>query len=122
MQLIINIDQTPLLFVLISKYKMNRKGEISIPVHEYRQTKGTFSVILGSSFLPIQLIFQRATNCCHPKYNFLKSFHVTHTANHCVNEEISLDLLRQIIVSHVIKNARRTRCGQKFSVIDMQCF
>ena len=52
-QLIINIDQTPLPYVLISKYTMNKKGEKKVPIlgtDDYRQITGTFSVAMDGVF------------------------------------------------------------------------
>ena len=57
-ELIINIDQTPLPFVLISKYTMNKKGESNVPIlgtADYRQITGTFAITLSGRFLPINL-------------------------------------------------------------------
>ena len=100
-QLIINIDQTPLPFVLISKYTMNKKGESTVSIlgtAVYQQVTGTFSVTMSGNFLPIQLIYKGNTNRCHPKYNFPESFHVTHTTNHWSNEQTSIDLIQKIIL------------------------
>ena len=60
-ELIINIGQTPLPFVLISKYTMSKKGESSVPIqgtNDYRQITGTFAITLSGNFLPIQLVYQ----------------------------------------------------------------
>ena len=59
--LIINIDQTPLPFVLISKYTMDKTNEKFVPISDsavYYQITGTFSVTVSGKFLPIQLIYQ----------------------------------------------------------------
>ena len=80
-ELIINIDQTPLSFVLISKYTMNRTGEKTVPIlgtSDYRQITGTFAVTMHGKFLPMQLIYKGSTDRCHPPYNFPENFHVTH--------------------------------------------
>ena len=103
-ELIINIDQTPLPFVLISKYTMNKKGESNVPIlgtSDYRQITGTFVITLSGKFLPMQLIYQGTTDRCHPKYNFPEDFHVTHTSNHWANEGTSIDLLNKIILPYV---------------------
>ena len=81
----INIDQTPLPFVLISKYTMVEKGSSRVAVPgtaDYRQITGTFGVTMAREFVPIQLIYQGKTKLSQPKFNFPKEFHVTQTPNH----------------------------------------
>ena len=59
-EMIINIDQTPLPFVLIRKYTLEKKGSsrVSVPgTYDYRQITGTFAISMAGSFLPIQLIY-----------------------------------------------------------------
>ena len=111
-ELIINIDQTPLPFVLISKYTMNKRGEKSVPIlgsADYRQITGTFAVSMSGTFLPIQLIYKGTTDRCHPKYKFPDSFHVTHTSNHWSNEQTSVDLLEKIVGPYL--NETREKLG-----------
>ena len=109
-ELIVNIDQTPLPFVLISKYTMNKTGEKSVPVlgtADYRQITGTFAVSMSGTFLPMQLIYQGTTNRCHPKYTFPESFDVTHTPNHWSNEETSIDLLQKILAPYLTETREK---------------
>lgn len=104
--LIINIDQTPLPFVLISKYTMNRTNEKFVPISDsadYRQITGTFSVTASGKFLPIQLIYQGKTDRCHPKFHFPKEFHITHTDNHWSNEKKAMELINHIIIPYMKK-------------------
>ena len=111
-ELIINIDQTPLPFVLISKYTMNKKGESNVPIlgtADYRQITGTFAITLSGRFLPIQLIYQGKTDRCHPTYNFPKEFHITHTPNHWANERTRIDLINRIKLPYVKQT--RTELG-----------
>ena len=73
--LIINIDQSPLPYVLISQYTMHKKGEKEVGVlgtDDYRQITGTLSVAMDGSFLPIQLIYKGKTERSLPKYKFPK--------------------------------------------------
>ena len=103
-ELIIDIDQTPLPFVLISKYTMDEEGKKKIPIPgtaDYRQITGTFAITLAGDFLPIQLIYAGKTHMCHAKYTFPPSFHVTHTDYHWANEETSVALLEKIIIPYV---------------------
>lgn len=109
-KLIINIDQTPLPYVLISKYTMNKKGEKKVPIlgtDDYRQITGTFSVAMDGSFLPIQLIYKGKTSRSQPKYKFPKEFHVTQNPTHWANETTSIELLEKIIIPYV-KRTRET--------------
>ena len=92
-EIIINIDQTSLPFVLISKYTLEKKGSshVSVPgTSDYCQIKGTFSISMAGSFLPIQLIYQGQTKLCQTKYNFPNEFHVTQTPNHWADENTSI--------------------------------
>ena len=41
---------------------------------------------MTGGFLPIQLIYQGKTDCCHPSFAFPEEFHVTHTQSHWSNE------------------------------------
>ena len=63
-ELIINIDQAPLPFVLVSKYTLEKK--------DYRQITGTFGITLAGDFLPIQLIYQGKTDRSQPNFEFPK--------------------------------------------------
>ena len=70
-ELIININQTPIPYNLISKYSMNQKNAKNVPIQgigDYRQITGTFGVSMSGNFLPIQLIYQGKTNRCQPKF------------------------------------------------------
>ena len=58
-EVIINIDQTPLPFVLISKYTLEKKGSsrVSVPAtSDYRQITGTFAISMAGSFEMIEMI------------------------------------------------------------------
>ena len=77
---IINIDQTPLPYVLVSSYTMEEKVKQCVPISgttDYRQITGTFGVTLSGEFLPIQLIYKGKTPRCQPNYIFPEEFHVT---------------------------------------------
>ena len=58
-EMIINIDQTPLPFALISKYTLEKKGSsrVSVPAtSDYRQITGTFAISMTGSFEMIEMI------------------------------------------------------------------
>ena len=55
-KLVINIDQAPLPFVIVSSCTMEKKGNQCVPVAgttDYCQITGTFGESLGGDFLPI---------------------------------------------------------------------
>lgn len=108
-ELIINIDQTPLPYVLVSSYTMEKKGKDCVPVAgttDYRQITGTFSVTLSGEFLPIQLIYKGKTPRSQPKFRFPEEFHVTQNENHWANEETSIDLMKKILIPYVKKTIK----------------
>ena len=54
--LMINVDQTPLPFILLSKYTMDKKNEKLLPLansYDYLEVTGTFSITLSGIFLPM---------------------------------------------------------------------
>ena len=64
-ELVINIDQTPLPFVLVSSYTMEEKGNQCAPVAgttDYHQITVTLGVSLSGDFLPIQLLTKARLN------------------------------------------------------------
>ena len=87
--LIINLDQIPLLYVSSGKYTFNMKGAKHVPikgVDDKRQITATFAVSASGDFLPMQLIYAGETKSCLPKFTFPHSFHVTYTKNHWSNQ------------------------------------
>ena len=68
--LIINIDQTPLLYVNKGKYMFSFKNAKNIPVKgvdDKRQIAATFTVSFAGEFSPIQLIYAGKTKRSLPK-------------------------------------------------------
>ena len=58
-------------------------------------------VTAAGSFLPMQLIYQRKSKKCLPKFNFLSDFNVTFAANHWYNIEKYKDLFNVIIFPYL---------------------
>ena len=86
---------------------MEKKGNQCVPIAgitDYHQMTGTFGVSWSGDFLPIQLNYQGMTKCCQPTYPFLHELHVTQTENHWVNENTSLDLIKDVLVRKVRQN------------------
>lgn len=115
-ELIINIDQTPLPFVLISKYTLEKKGTSRVPVlgtSDYRQITGTFGITLSGHFLPIQLIYQGKTDRSQPNFEFPKEFHVTQTSNHWADENTSIEMMKKILIPYVKEKRKELKVPNK---------
>ena len=85
LDLVLNLDQTPLSYVSPGKYTFCLKGSTTVPikgVDDKRQITATFTVSATGAFLPIQLIYQGTTKRCLPKDKFPKEFNATYTKNH----------------------------------------
>lgn len=120
--LVINIDQTPLPFILLSKYTMDKKNEKLVPIAnsaDYRQVTGTFSISLSGVFLPMQIIYQGKTARCHPTFDFPEEFNITHSINHWSNEEKSIELINKVLVPYVQKKKKELgfRSSKKWLLI-----
>ena len=64
LDLVLNLDQTPLSYVSPGKYTFCMKGSTTVPikgVDDKRQITATFTVSASGVFLPIQLIYQGKT-------------------------------------------------------------
>ena len=104
LDLVLNLDQTPLSYVPTAKYTfcLKRFTTVSIKdVDDKRQITATFTVSVTGAFLPIQLIYQGATESCLPKYKFPKKFNVTYTKSHWSNLEKCVDLFEKIMLPYV---------------------
>lgn len=80
--MIINTDQTPLLFVLISNYSLGEKStsRVSVPAtSDYCQITGAFGITMAGVFLPIKLIHESKTKRIQARFNFTKR--VSHYPN-----------------------------------------
>ena len=85
LDLVLNLDQTPLSYVSPGKYTFCLKGSGTVPikgVDDKRQITATFTVSATGAFLTIQLIYQGTTKRCLPKFEFPKEFDVTFSKNH----------------------------------------
>ena len=90
MELVLNLDQTPMSYVLPGKYTFDLKGSRTVPikgVDDKRKITVTFTVTASGSLLPIQLIYSGKTIRSLPKFDFPKCFNATFTPNHWSNYE-----------------------------------
>ena len=69
LELVLNLDQTPLSCVSSRKYTFDLKGSKTVPIKgvgNKRQITATFTVTASSSFLPIQLIYSVKLRLVYP--------------------------------------------------------
>jgi len=126
LDLVLNLDQTPLSYVSPGKYTFCLKGSKTVPikgVDDKRQITATFTVSASGAFLPIQLIYQGKTKRCLPKFQFPKEFHVTYTKNHWSNFEKCVDLFQRIIFPYLQKKKKELGYpDEQYSLIIMDTF
>ena len=125
MELVLNLDQTPLSYVSPGKYTFDLKGSktVSIKGVEKRQITATFTVTASASFLPIQLIFSGKTKRSLPKFDFPKYFDVTFIPNHWSNYEKCVSLFKKIIFPYL--KSKKEELGypkEQYSLIVMDAF
>ena len=104
LDLVFNLDQTPLSYVSPGKYTFSSKGSTNVPIKGFddkRQITATFVVSASGSFLPMQLIYKGKSERSLPKFTFLSSFHVTFTPNHWSNLEKCEELFKFIIFPYL---------------------
>ena len=70
-------------------------------VNEKRQITAVLCGSLTGDYLPMQLIYQGKTNRCHPVFDFLKDWDVTHSPKHWSTENMMLGYIKEIIVPYV---------------------
>ena len=103
-ELVFNLDQTPLFYVSHGKYIFDLKGSKTVPikgVDDKRQITATFTVTASGSFLPIHLIYSGKTKRSIPKYDFPSCFDVTSTPNNWSSYEKCVRLFEKIIFPYL---------------------
>ena len=84
----------------------NGKGSKTVSLaglEDKRQMTATFAATLDGQFLPIQLLYQGKTNCCHPKFSFPSEFDVFHTPNHWANGETCIRFNECILKPYITR-------------------
>lgn len=66
-----------------------------------RQITALLASTLSGKLLPLELIYQGLTDKCHPKVNFPKSWHITHSENYWSNEKTMCDYIDNVIIPYV---------------------
>ena len=126
MEVVLNLDQTPLSYVSPGKYTFDLKGSKIVPikgVDDKRQITATFTASASGSFLPIQRIYSGKTKSSLPKFDFPKCFDVTFTTNHWSNYEKCVSLFKKIIFPYL--KSKKEELGypkELYSLIVMNIF
>ena len=100
-ELFLNLDQTPLSYVSLGNILLIQKVQTIKGIDDKRQITATFAVSMTGKFLPIQLIYERKTSTCLPRFDFQADFNVTFSENHWVNTEKSIELFEKIIFPYL---------------------
>ena len=104
LELVLNLDQTPISYLSLGKYKFDLKGSKTVPikgVDDKRRITATFTVTTSGSFLPVQLIYSGKTKRSIPEYDFPSCFDVTFTPNHWSSNEKCVRLFEKIIFPYL---------------------
>ena len=102
--LIVNLDQTPLIYLSPGKYRFNLKGAKNIPingVYDKKQVTATISVSATRNFLPVQLIYTGKIKRCLPNVEFSRLFHVVHTENFWSNQLKATEYFEKVIFQYL---------------------
>ena len=103
-ELVINLDETGQQLVPVGTWTMAPEGSRTLEVAglgDKRQITATFAGALSGEFLPMQLLYQGKTDCCHAKFTFPDGFHIYHSPNHSANEETVKLFLEKVIIPYV---------------------
>ena len=105
-ELVINGDETAVLFVNRAKVTRNTKGAKRVKkmgedkVHIAPYSEVTISVTETGDVLPYQMIFTGTTDKCHPKSAKPYNCFWANTGSHWQTVETYLDLLKKIVVEY----------------------
>jgi len=119
-ELVINWDHTAMKIVPSSNWTMEKKGTKRVEiaaVDDKRQITAVLACTLTGIFLPVQLIYERKTEKCHPSISFPSSWHITHTDNHWANESTTLEYLRLIIIPYVEKTRSELKLDSSYPAL-----
>ena len=115
LDLVLNLDQTPLTYVSLFKNTIDVKvlTTVSIKgVDDKRQVTATFTAFASDSFLPIQLIYYGKTKHCLPKYDLPNCFDIKFSPNHWSNFETCVSLLEKSFP--ILKRRKKTWLPKTF--------
>ena len=98
------MNQNGVNLVPVRDWMMEETGSKQVKVlgsDDKRQITALLAFTLSGKLLSMELIYQGLTDACHPKVNFPKSWHVTHSENHWSNEKTMCDYIDNMIILHV---------------------
>ena len=93
-----------LIIKLLPMQSMGQRGAQHVEItglNDKRMITAVFCGTLTGDFLPIQLVYQGKMDRCHPKYNFLEDWHITHSPNHWSTEETMKDYLDHVVFPYI---------------------
>ena len=127
LELVLNLDQTPLSYVSPGRYIFDLKVSKAVlikGVNDKRQITATFTVTASVSFLPNQLSYSGKTKRSIPKYDFPGCFDITFIPNHWSNYEKCVNHCSRKIIFPYLK-AKKEELGypkEQYSLIVMNIF
>ena len=123
-ELILNWDQTGIKLVPSSTWTMERQGSQRVEVAGVGDKRQITAILCGSlvgDFLPVQLIYQGKSACCHPRYQFPSGWDITHSPKHWSTEGTMLQYVNNIIVPYV-KSVRQQLGDRKPALVIIDNF
>ena len=103
-ELIINWDQAGVKVVPSQNWTMEQQGAQRVEIaaiNDKRQITITLAGTMSGELLPIQILYQGKTDCCHPKFSFPSGFDLWHTPNHWANGETTIRFIKNIILPYI---------------------
>ena len=103
-QLIINWEQTRLKCCSCSSWTMEEEGSKQVQIaglNDKQQITATFTVAMTDDILPLQIMYARKANHCHPRYPFPPQFDIWHTPNHRANTNTTLRLISIVVLPYI---------------------
>ena len=103
-ELVINLDQTGIHYVLVSSWSMEMEGTKRVEVvgkDDKRQITAIFGILMSGGFLPIQLVYQGKTTKCLPSFDFPPSWDITFSDNHWSNKQTMLSYFEKVIFPYL---------------------
>ena len=102
--MILNWDKTGIKIVPSNTWTMEERGSKRVEVIGVNDKRLITIVFCGSlmgDFLPIQVIYQRKTPRCHPRYQFPEDWDITHSPKHWSNESTMIQYVNKIIIPYI---------------------
>lgn len=99
----LNVDQTPCLYVSVGRMAIAARNASSVPIKGLTDKKNilTFVVTLSGEFLPMEVIYQGKTTASQPRgFKFPRGFMIFQNPKHysLTNEDETLTLIDKVII------------------------